>query len=412
MKGVILCGGQGKEMKPISTNTPKSNIVLQGKPIVHHIIDGLKKANISDVIIVVSDSGEPIVKYLKKIDSDLKFTVVNQIESGVEGAILSVKKEIKDSHFFLAHGDIIAPPRFYEQLMRTFKSGGDGAISITLKSSISDFGVIQLDNTGYISEVIEHPGKDKTDIGNYIGAGAYIFPQSFFDYLEGESSGNFDLAINSLIKSGAVINASIFSEESLWMDLGTPFDLLTANRILFSQYSETKISKLAEISPSAHIEGPVVIEAGAKIDHGAVIKGPVYIGKKVYVGTNSLVRDHTAIEKGCTIGYSVEITRSHIHPGSRIGRLSFVGDSIVGEKSSIKSGVTVINELPKNKYLDIRGSLFEKFGVIIGPNAIIGANGVLEPISVINAGEETKSGSVIKDQKHKSLNQILKEKEK
>ncbi|OLS16623.1 MAG: Bifunctional protein GlmU [Candidatus Heimdallarchaeota archaeon LC_3] len=406
MKGIILCGGKGKEMMPISAKTPKSNIILQGIPIVQHIINGLQTTGITEIIVVVSDSGEPIVKYLKKIDSNLKFTIINQMSPGVEGAILSVKDEIKDSHFFLAHGDIIAPSRFYKQLMRTFKSGGDGAIAITLKSSISDFGVIQLDNTGYVSEVIEHPGEDKTDIGNYIGAGAYIFPKSFFKHIKSDSKNSFDKAINELIRSGIIINASIFSEESLWMDLGNPYDLITANRILFSQYFETRISKLANISPSAQIEGPVVIESGVKIEHGAVIKGPVYIGKNVYIGTNSLIRDYTSIEEGCTIGYCVEITRSHFQPYSNIGRLSFVGDSIVGDHTSIKSGVTIINELPDDTYLDIRGSIFNKAGVIIGPDIKIGANGVLEPVSVIE--KNTLPGTVIKDQKHKKINQILK----
>ncbi|MFW9929305.1 MAG: sugar phosphate nucleotidyltransferase [Candidatus Thorarchaeota archaeon] len=397
MKGVILCGGFGKEMLPLSTDIPKCSLIVQGIPIVQHVINGLKSVDISDIIVVVSDSGEPIIKYLKEIDSDLKFTVVKQTENGVEGAILAARNEIKDSHFFLAHGDIIAPIRFYQQLLRTFQTGGDGAISITLKSSISDFGVIILDNSGFVNQVIEHPKADKSDVGNYIGAGAYIFPQAFFDQLTVEKN-SFDGSINNLIKSGATINASVFSEESLWMDIGTPFDLLTANNILFSQYNDSRISNLANISSRAHIEGPVIIEAGAKIDHGAILKGPIYIGKNVYIGTNSLIRDHTSIEEECVIGYSVEITRSHIQPNVHIGRLSFVGDSIIGRNSSIKSGVTIVNELEKDTYLDVRGSIFNKAGVIIGPGASIGANSVLGPLNTIERNKEIRPGTVIIDQ--------------
>lgn len=408
MKGVILCGGLGKEMSPLSSLVPKASLIVQGKPIFQHVINGLNSAGIKDIIVVVGSNGEPIIRYLRNNDSDSHFIVINQKMEGVVGAILSAREEIKESRFLLAHGDIIASGGFYQHLVKTYeRMGADGGIAVTLKSSIEDFGVTLFDDNGQITQVIEHPAKGKTDIGNYIGSGAYIFPVEFFDALSIANT-SFDSAINYLIRKKYRLVASVFSEEGLWMDIGNPFDLLTANRILFSQYMETKISTSAHISSDAHVEGPVIIESGAIIDHGAVIKGPVYIGRNTYIGTNCLIRDHTAIEEGCVIGFSVEITRSHIQPETKVGRLSFIGDSIIGRKVEIRSGVTVVNELPTDTVLDVRGSVFQKAGIITGDQADIGANTVLEPLTVINSKEKTPPGIVIADRQHQGLKTRLK----
>ena len=399
MKAIILCGGSGKDMSPLSDLRPKTSLLLMGRPIFQYAIDGLSQAGVDEFVVVVGQNGEPIINYLQTIDSNLRFTVVKQKKDGVEGAILSAKNEIEDPTFILAHGDIVAPARFYQQLTRTFHGGADGSIAVTLKSSISDFGLISISDSGYVTHVIEHPGQERKDMGNYIGAGAYIFPKEFLNELEKSKNSTFDNTINTILNQGHNIKASVFSEEDMWMDIGNPYDLLTATRIVFSEYSETRISASSQISHNAHIDGPVVIEAGATIDHGAVIKGPVYIGKNVYVGTNCLIRDHTAIEEKCVIGFSVEMTRSHIQPLTTIGRLSFIGDSIIGRKAEIRSGVTIANELPsKNHIFDVRGSVFTKAGAVIGDEASIGANVVLASMTVVGTYDTISPGIVYSNQ--------------
>jgi len=233
------------------------------------------------------------------------------------------------------------------------------------------------------------------DVGNYIGAGAYIFPTAFFTKLKENS--DFDLGINLLVESGYRLAGAIFSEENKWQDIGTPYDLLIANQILFSEYSGTEIHSLAKISPNAQITGPVKIESGAVIEHGAIIKGPVYIGKNSYIGTNCLIRGNTSIEEDCTIGFSVEIKHSHIQPLTNIGRLSFLGDSVVGRNARVNSGVTVMNHVPDDQpeYI-IRGINFgHKIGSVLGDKSVIGANVVLEPKVIIEFKQKVPSGVVI-----------------
>ena len=265
---------------------------------------------------------------------------------------------------------------------------------MTLKSSIEDFGVCLLDSTGNIEKVIEHPGQGM-DVGNYVGAGAYIFPNNFFETLT--ETNDFDSAINELINRGYRLAGAIFSEENKWIDVGTPYDLLSANHIEFSEYSSTIIHSTAKISPSAQLIGPVRVEAGVVIEHGSIIKGPVYIGKNVYIGTNCLIRDKTSIEQNCIIGFSVEIKNTHIQPNTKIGRLSFLGDSVVGKNVYVNSGVTIINHISESQPdFVVRGTNFDhKIGSVLGDNCNIGANAVLEPLTKIKHKEIVPPGVVI-----------------
>lgn len=395
-----MTGGQFQRMTPLASFYPKTMLLVQGKPIIRHVIDGLISTGVYHIVVVIgqSDLFSSVIQYLRsaKFGENVKIDIVTQKESGVRGAILSAQNEFKnEGRVFLAHGDIVATPSFYKHLSNTvMRTSADGGVAMTLKSSIEDFGVCLLDSTGNIEKVIEHPGQGM-DVGNYIGAGAYIFPNKFFEVLSG--SDNFDTAINKTISSGFRLAGAIFSDENKWMDIGTPYDLLSANHILFSEYSGTIIHSTAKISPSAQLIGSIKIESGATIEHGSIIKGPVYIGKNVYIGTNCLIRDHTSIEENCRIGFSVEIKNTHIQPNSKVGRLSFLGDSVLGYNVNINSGVTVINHIPDSKPdFIVRGTNFKhKIGSIIGDNSTIGANGVLEPNAKILYKEIVPPGVVI-----------------
>ena len=397
LKGLILTGGQFQRMNPLASFYPKTMLMVQGKPILGHVIEAMISTGVYHIVVVIGESDlfSSVIQYLRagKFGDSVKIDIITQKEPGVRGAILSAWNEFKnEGQVFLAHGDIVATKSFYQHLSNTvIRTSADGGVAMTLKSSIEDFGVCLLDSTGNIEKVIEHPGQTM-DVGNYVGAGAYIFPNKFFDIIS--ESPNFDTAINNLIAKGYRLAGSIFSDENQWIDVGTPYDLLTANSIHFSQYSGTIIHSTAKISPSAQIIGPVKIEAGATIEHGSIIKGPVYIGKNVYIGTNCLIRDKTSIEENCRIGFSVEIKNTHIQPDTNIGRLSFLGDSVVGKEVYVNSGVTVMNH--SHKEFVVRGTNFgNKIGSILGDKSVIGANAVLEPLAKIDFKEIVPPGVVI-----------------
>jgi NDP-sugar pyrophosphorylase family protein len=176
--------------------------------------------------------------------------------------------------------------------------------------------------------------------------------------------------------------------------------MLAANQSIFKNLEYAHIHKTAKISPSAHISGVALIEENVVIDHNAVIIGPCFIGRNSYIGTNSLIRGYSCIERDCLIGYSVEVKNSIVQPETKIGRLSFVGDTIIGENATLGSGVTTMNILEDDdkKRISklIKGRIYHKLGAVIGPNSTIGSNTVLSAGVVVTSEETIPSGSVVK----------------
>ncbi|MHA1945128.1 MAG: sugar phosphate nucleotidyltransferase [Candidatus Hodarchaeales archaeon] len=399
MKALVLAAGTGTEMLPLSKYCPKTMLQIHGKFVIEYVIDGLIETGVEDFVIILGHQKEKLDKVLGEYRSKgVNIQVVEQGEKpGIEGAILSAYPILSGSEpFIIAYGDIITPANFYHHLINSYiNTAADGTIAVTLMGKAQEFGIATLDDRGFITKILPDPSKDEND-ANYIFAGASILPGEFFDILKEEKK--LTKALARLLKEQRRICASVWQDE--WTDVGYGWDLLNANRNLFVGLDYARIHKSAKISPSAHISGLAIIEEGVIIDHNAEIVGPCYIGKNVYIGTNSLIREFSCIGEECSIGYSVEIKNSVIQPRTKIGRLSFVGDSVIGENVVIGSGVTTMNVLRDEELhkapQHIKGREYHKLGSIIGPNSIIGSNSVIKPYVVIDADQVIPDGSVIK----------------
>ncbi len=404
MKALILAGGSGKEMLPISKYCPKTFLSLHGKFLVEYVIDGLREAGFEEFVVVVGHLGEKVDILLEKYQGkNIILDIVNQEEKkGIEGAILAGSDHFsKTEPFILAYGDIIAPSKFYQHLMNSYiNTAADGAIAVTLVGKSFEFGIASLDDRGFITKILPETSTNG-DEANYIFAGASILPGEFFHVLQDEKK--LTSALGRLLKEQRRICASVWLNE--WIDVGYGWDLLEANKDVFKNIEYSRIHKSAKISPSAHISGLIFIEKNVTIDHNAEIVGPCFIGENAYIGTNSLIRSFSCIEKNCTIGFSVEVKNSVIQPNVKIGRLSYIGDSVIGEGANIGAGVTTINYIkglsPDIHPMIIKGREYDKLGAIIGPRVDLGSNTVILPTIKINHDEIIPPGSVVKSDKMK-----------
>lgn len=400
MKVLVLAGGGGKEMLPLSKYTPKTMLSLHGKHLLEYVLDGLLETGLEEFVIVVGHLGDVIRSLIEDYwERGINIQIVDQNDHvGIEGAIISALHHFsRKDPFLLAYGDILAPSRFYQHLMNSYiNTAADGAIAVTLVGKSSEFGIASLDDRGFIMEILPETPASETN-ANYIFAGASILPGEFFEILQEEKK--LTAALARLLQEQRRICASVWQDE--WVDIGYAWDLLAANHDTFNNLDYSRIHKTAKISPSAHISGLVLIEKNVIIDHNAEIVGPCFIGKNSYIGTNSLLRDYACIERNCKIGYSVEVKNSVIQAGTKIGRLSFVGDSVVGEKAYLGSGVTTTNVLqngdPEQRVKIIKGRVYHKMGAVIGPHCEIGSNTVLLPGVVIASDQIIPPGTVIRE---------------
>jgi bifunctional UDP-N-acetylglucosamine pyrophosphorylase/glucosamine-1-phosphate N-acetyltransferase len=153
-------------------------------------------------------------------------------------------------------------------------------------------------------------------------------------------------------------------------------------------WSVASIHRSVHLS-GASVKGPVVIGEGVQIMPGATLEGPSYIGPKSFIGHNALIRPYTAIGAGAVLGQCVETKNCVVFPGVEIGRLSFIGDSVIGEGVHIGSGVMTINQKIDGSLIpvSVNGETVDtgvvKLGSFVGDHAVIGASNTLAAGSIV-----------------------------
>ncbi len=175
-----------------------------------------------------------------------------------------------------------------------------------------------------------------------------------------------------------------------------PWDLIYVNEQVVGDLTESNY--MGEVSPAAHVEGVLIVGEGTRILPGVFIEGNVVIGKNCKVGPNCYIRGNTTIGDGCHIGQAVEIKNSIIGHGSAVGHLSYVGDSVIGNKVNF-GAATITSNLRhdgKNHRSMSAGVLVDsgrrKFGTIVGDGVHTGIQTAIYPGRKLGPGTSTRPG--------------------
>ncbi len=388
MKVVILTAGIGKKLEPLTDTRPKPMIEICGEPVLARLCRFIQEIGISHAEVIIGHHHEKITTYFESHPMQ-NFSVryiPQEYPASVGNAILCAKHRIEPSDYFmLLYGDILFSRNMLRSLMNSFKSLQKPVASVCLTNDSRAFGNIYMDHQMNITEIIEKP--QRSDLGNYILAGAFILPGTIFKYLEDAQENIID-ALRRLSHSDGFC-ASIW--EGSWVDLGYPWDILTANQIVMNEWLESKIATDFVQEPGCFIKGPVVIESGVSIKAGANIVGPCFIGSGSFIGHNALVRNYTSIGSDSIVGFGVEMKNSVVFRKTEIGRLSFIGDSVIGENANIGSGTVLVNINidQSNVLISCNGSMIDsgliKLGSFVGDDCWIGAGNTFLPGTKIRA---------------------------
>lgn len=403
LKGLILAAGMGTRLRPLTDTKPKPMLRIGGKPILEYVINTLKECNIENLVIVVGYQREQIMNYFETgFDFGVKIKYVTQENVGrTEDAILAAKDEFKNEEdFLIAHADFLVDKQMIERAIQNYlelKPGG--TIAVTLVKEPQFYGIVSIDEDSQIRKIVEKPAPS-TEPSMYAVAGVYVFKTKLFDVLE--KSKTLDSAIQEMINAGDGVYSSIWERE--WVKVRYPWDILNANRYILDKMLRGKgsfIAETARISGQAKIEGPVYIGENVIVRSGAVISGPTYIGSNSFVGTNSLIREYTTVGSNVIVGFGVELKNSVILDNTTIGRLSYIGDSIIGHGVEFGAGTQTWNIRPDHSpiTMTIEEETIQvpsdKFGAVIGDSVAIGINVSIYPGKMIGSGALITPGAII-----------------
>ena len=350
IKGLILAGGLGKRLRPLTHTGPKQLIPIANKPSLHYCIEDLVNAGIKDIGIIVGYTEERINKIKEAIGDGSKWEAkISYIEQdaprGLAHAVWIAKDFLENDDFVVYLGDNMLKSGIKYFVDNFKKSGADASILLAEVKNPKMFGVATLDKNGNVIEVEEKPENPKT---NYAITGIYLFSPIILDFIEGlQPSARNELelthAIQKLIASKKHKISSHFVE-GWWDDAGTVEDVLHANHMVLSELK--KIENDGKLEGNVKLIGNYVIGEGTVIKKESIIKGPAVIGKNCNIGPNTYIGPYTSIGDNTTVEGG-EIESSIIMGNSTIRCNGKIVDSLIGKHSTI----TTSGKLPRGHRL-------------------------------------------------------------
>jgi glucose-1-phosphate thymidylyltransferase len=299
LKGLILSGGAGTRLRPITHTSAKQLVPVANKPVLFYGIEALVDAGVTEIgIIIAPETGEEIRAAAgdgSRFGAEITY-IVQDKPAGLAHAVLTAEPFIGNSPFVMYLGDNLLRDGL-RGLVSTFTSDEPEAlILLTPVDDPQSYGVAELDSAGGIVRLIEKP---KDPPSNLALVGVYLFTPSIFEAsrsLEPSWRGEFEIteAIQKLIDDDHKVQSEVV--RGWWKDTGQLADMLEANRLVLEEL-ETEI--VGEVDEESKIEGRVVVEAGAKLTR-SVVRGPAVIGagaeiEDAYIGPYTSVADGVRI---------------------------------------------------------------------------------------------------------------------
>jgi mannose-1-phosphate guanylyltransferase/phosphomannomutase len=370
MKAVVMAGGAGSRLRPLTINYPKPMVPMVNKPVIAHILDLLKRHGILDVVITLQYMAEDIQDYFGD-GQHLGMRIVYSIEETPLGTAGSVKQAQKylDETFIVISGDAVTDIDLgaviaYHQAQKALAT-----ITLYHVNNPLEYGVVIVDERGRIQQFLEKPSWGEV-ISDTVNTGIYVLEPKVLDYFEPGISFDFSKDLFPiLLKNGDPLYGYI--AQGYWCDVGNIAEYMRAsNDLLEGRVQVAPIGRQlagsvwvgdgVEIAPDAQLYGAVYLGTGVKIKKGVIIYGPTVI-LDYSVVDNYAHLDRSIVWRNCYIGEGVELR-----------------GAIIGRQCSLKSKVVI----------------FE--GAVVGDGSVVGEGAVIHPGVKIWPQKEVEAGATVK----------------
>jgi len=336
MKGVLLAGGTGSRLYPITHTGPKQLVPIANKPVLDYAIEDLREAGIEEIGVVLGNKGrEAIQEHLgdgSGFGVDITY-IVQGDPLGLAHAVGCARDFVGDDPFVVYLGDDLMREGI-EELVSDFDPEEYAAgIGLQEVDEPSRYGVVDLNDDQDVIELEEKPDDPPSNLALI---GIYVFTPDVFpriEELEPSWRGELEIAdaIQGLFDDGHRVQSHVVS--GWWKDTGKPDDVLHANRLVLDDVEE---NLAGTVEDEESIVGRVDLREGALIEEGAVVRGPVSIGEDTRVGSDAYVGPYTSI------GPNSDIDGVHIEASVTMGDNDITADrtiidSLVGRQATITS---------------------------------------------------------------------------
>nr|POE47297.1 mannose-1-phosphate guanyltransferase [Quercus suber] len=332
MKALILVGGFGTRLRPLTLTLPKPLVEFGNRPMIAHQVQALAEAGVTDIVLAVNYRPEVMTAALKQYETEYNVKITFSVETeplGTAGPLKLAEKILgkDDAPMFVLNSDVICDYPFKELAAFHKSHGNEGTIVVTKVEEPSKYGVIvhKPDHPSRIDRFVEKPVEF---VGNRINAGIYILNPSVLKRIELRPTSIEQETFPDMVKDGQLHS---FDLENFWMDVGQPKDFLSGTCLYLSSLAK-KNSKLLVPTTESYVNGGNVM-----IDPSAKIGSNCKIGPNVTIGPNVVVGD------------GVRLQRCVLLQGCKVKEHAWVKSTIVGWNSTVGrwarlENVTVLGE--------------------------------------------------------------------
>jgi glucose-1-phosphate thymidylyltransferase len=334
MKGLVLSGGKGTRLRPLTHTAAKQLVPVANKPILFYVLENLVAAGVTDIGIVVSpETGGAIKEAVgngSAFGADLTW-ILQDHPGGLAHAVKVSRGFLDDSPFVMYLGDNLIEARI-SQFADEFKQGGSAA-SILLKDVVnpSAFGIAVVDGSGRVIRLVEKPDHPPSNLAL---VGVYFFTAAIHDAVNAitpSPRGELEItdAIQHLLDSGAKVASQVM--DGWWLDTGKKDDVLAANTMVLDSWCRRELC--GDVDASSDIQGRVEIREGTVISNSR-IRGPVVIGEDCSV-SDSFIGPFTSVGTGSRI-HGSNVQHSVLLDSCTIERIDRLEDSLIGSNAVVR----------------------------------------------------------------------------
>jgi mannose-1-phosphate guanylyltransferase len=326
MKALILVGGLGTRLRPLTINTPKAMMPVLNKPFMAHVVDHLIEHNVDEVIFTRGHLAGQMEQFFGESYHGCKVTYVDESRPlGTAGGIKNCERYLDDT-FFTLNGDVFSTIDLSAMLRQHKVKKAVATIALTPVENPSAFGLVETENDGRIRRFVEKPRADEitTDL---INAGCYILEPEIFSYIKPDTNTSIERETFQLLLKDYRSFYAFVDLESYWIDMG--------NRDKYFQFNMDMLNGRCRCSSTP--PAGVNIGDGAMIDPSAVITDNVLMGKMCFIGPGVRIKGPVIIGDGSQIGINSLIQSSVLWGDAELGDDDIVRDSIIAGHCHIGS---------------------------------------------------------------------------
>jgi mannose-1-phosphate guanylyltransferase len=338
VQAVILVGGEGTRLRPLTSNIPKPIVQLVDRPFMAYMLEWLRGHGVEDVIMSCGFLADGVREVLGDGSSfGLRLRFVEEPEPrGTAGAV-KLAEPMLEERFLMLNGDVLTDIDLSAQIAQHERTGARGTLALVPVPDPSAYGLVVLDGERAVQEFIEKPSSEQNLPTNLISAGAYVLEKEILDLVPAGRNVSIEREVWPRLVGHGLFG---FPSESYWMDIGTPerylkgtFDIIEGN--VSTAVRERLGDGWISIDEGAEVLGkaipPAVLERGVRVAAGAQVGSLVVLGEDVSIGANSTV-ERAVILNGTQVGEGCELRDCIVGPGCKIGPSSSItGGAVLGE---------------------------------------------------------------------------------